>query len=62
MCIRDRLYPDLLALEGFIVLRAGQLTAKAGAAHFQIIAPVSYTHLDVYKRQDVFAHFAVAVN
>ena len=27
---------------------------KAGARRFQVSAPVSYTHLDVYKRQPYY--------
>ena len=36
----DELDADLLALECLVVLRAGQLAAKAGAAHLEIIALV----------------------
>ena len=41
----NELYPDFLALEGLVVLRAGELTAKAGAANLQIIALVDGVYL-----------------
>ena len=31
----NELYPDFLALEGLVVLRAGEPAAKAGAANFR---------------------------
>ena len=53
MCIRDRIYPvynhpcsGISSRSGGVpdAEECGQLTADCG--------PVSYTHLDVYKRQD----------
>ena len=57
MCIRDRLYAEALAaaaLElvyalGYLLYLAPEQTLLALLRHRY--APVSYTHLDVYKRQ-----------
>ena len=43
MCIRDR---------GYTVLRAYDGLEALDALHTHDVQPVSYTHLDVYKRQE----------
>ena len=53
MCIRDRLYASLylflplMAVNTIFTYRAGGFSVSNRPA----AAPVSYTHLDVYKRQ-----------
>ena len=54
MCIRDRLGLALLAVPILLVVAlvsiAG-LKRRVGDLESQVYRPVSYTHLDVYKRQ-----------
>ena len=65
MCIRDREYGDMLLLTGdngnvgvavtpdgdiVSVFKNPESSAKGAVSSI----PVSYTHLDVYKRQDIF--------
>ena len=57
MCIRDRDYSDL-SNKYANILRTGDIKFQANLEYRPRIwgdlygAPVSYTHLDVYKRQD----------
>ena len=54
MCIRDRAQRGLEALaEGDFVLRVDRVlhVVERRIALFEVRAAVSYTHLDVYKRQ-----------
>ena len=44
MCIRDSLLSDSIEERAFVVAEYGKEVRK--------IEPVSYTHLDVYKRQE----------
>ena len=46
MCIRDRLHPHAIVLREKDMPEAEYLSLAR-----DVIAPVSYTHLDVYKRQ-----------
>ena len=55
MCIRDRQYAlGEIDLETYRTRKAVYDTelVQAKNVHAVITAPVSYTHLDVYKRQD----------
>ena len=47
MCIRDRL--DTVVIIG--VVAGGDHDAAIKVIHASDVSPVSYTHLDVYKRQ-----------
>ena len=63
MCIRDRLYSNLgKPLLTIVADTCGRHDTLGGACAQESntvrYAPVSYTHLDVYKRQE--AHFAPA--
>ena len=59
MCIRDRAMPALMASSGFLQFRTEPLTVTVPPlclstpkiARMISVRPVSYTHLDVYKRQ-----------
>ena len=48
MCIRDRLAGVLVS---YSAMRYGSFARKNMACYMGIYIPVSYTHLDVYKRQ-----------
>ena len=63
MCIRDSSWALLLGeadAEGDA--EGGVVHGEGGGAHERVIhipvevASVSYTHLDVYKRQDIYTH------
>ena len=68
MCIRDRLcrypcrgYEDLYALGGPDCKTFQQAARELALAddkkeYFDALEAVSYTHLDVYKRQEVSSH------
>ena len=52
MCIRDRLYIEAIPIRP---LRVMAIEALAKIKDVEVLRPynaVSYTHLDVYKRQD----------
>ena len=52
MCIRDRIYCERKSHKGIIIGKSGAMLKEIGStARFEIQKPVSYTHLDVYKRQ-----------
>ena len=61
MCIRDRLYTitDVADFfDGYVARRADHVTELGSVLDMEfdglgtmIVIPVSYTHLDVYKRQ-----------
>ena len=51
MCIRDRVKAIPAALTGKDILGCAQTGTGKTAAFAIPIIPVSYTHLDVYKRQ-----------
>ena len=66
MCIRDSIQPVLVFLGNLVLEEGGQEQNRAdgripGVVHLAavggsvlgVLIPVSYTHLDVYKRQDV---------
>ena len=50
MCIRDRVLPVIVGEFVFLVLIQLLLLADE-VRHEADVSPVSYTHLDVYKRQ-----------
>ena len=68
MCIRDRSYiktqipndfPSVKELKYNIKAINDEIASSSGvAAYFNIPPPVSYTHLDVYKRQTSSSVFA----
>ena len=62
MCIRDRLYADLLAQYNH-TWDDFSLNATLGTSMMQTrsnnVSPVSYTHLDVYKRQAMESFFGL---
>ena len=55
MCIRDRFNTDelLVKLKNIVALYKDQAVILRGdeGTPYQNVIPVSYTHLDVYKRQ-----------
>ena len=60
MCIRDRVKEEIEEVSGIDADDAPLISAKRGINVEEVLeqiitkipAPVSYTHLDVYKRQD----------
>ena len=63
MCIRDRYYPPLRRTTIKTKYKVRNYTTeelpkvyqekRELMSHSELLAPVSYTHLDVYKRQEV---------
>ena len=45
-------HKDVVHIEGVLGQHHAALTQHLGAVHDRVHQPVSYTHLDVYKRQD----------
>ena len=49
---------ELFTSKEYSYIPIGQLVSKGGIkailAYYQTLGPVSYTHLDVYKRQEVY--------
>ena len=61
MCIRDRAYTAQVVLLAVLAIHFAELlglgagvAADLKADLLELPAPVSYTHLDVYKRQTYF--------
>ena len=54
MCIRDRSGSllGLLVLAGYVLLVEDNQWLRLSAVKAVAVYPVSYTHLDVYKRQE----------
>ena len=59
MCIRDRLVALLLALVCALLPVNAILWIASIMILLDMYAPVSYTHLDVYKRQAIYDIFVV---
>ena len=55
MCIRDRFESILIKSNNSFILHFPQFFRKCTTVKVKVVShlPVSYTHLDVYKRQDM---------
>ena len=54
MCIRDRRSKGRLTeADVKAALREVKMALLEADVHFKVVKPVSYTHLDVYKRQEL---------
>ena len=60
MCIRDRNKEVPLKSGGYLVIDQTEAMTTVDVNTGSFLGPVSYTHLDVYKRQDDWVHLRPA--